>query len=61
MSKFLILCLYIDDWLITGNGKKEFEYFTSDLSKEFEMYDLGNISFLLGIEFYESSRGLILH
>ena len=48
-SKFLILCLYVDDLLITGSCKKEIEDFKGDLSKECEMYDLGDISYFLGI------------
>ena len=60
-SKLLILCLYVDDLLITGSCKSEIEDFKVDLSKEFEMSDLGEISYFLGIEFYKSSRGLMMH
>ena len=60
-SKFLILCLYVDDLLITCSCKKEIEDFKGDLSKEFEMSDLGDISYFLGIEFYKTSRGLMMH
>ena len=48
-SELLILCLYVDDLLITGSCKKEIEDFKGDLSKEFKMSDLGNISYFLGI------------
>src|SRR4051812_48564738 len=51
-SELLILCLYVDDLLITGSCKKEIEDFKGDLSKEFEMSDLGDISYFLGIKFY---------
>lgn len=60
-SKLLILCLYVDDLLITGSCKKEIEDFKHDLSKELEMTDLGNLSYFLGTEFYKSSRGLMMH
>ena len=60
-SELLILCLYVDDLLITGSCKKEIEDFKSDLNKEFEMSDLGDISYFLGIEFYKSGRGLMMH
>lgn len=46
---------------ITGSCKKEIGDFKSDLSKEFEMYDLTNISYFLDIEFYRNNRGLMLH
>ena len=60
-SELLILCLYVDDLLITGSCKKEIEDFKGDLNKEFEMSDLGDISYFLGIEFYKSGRGLMMH
>ena len=44
-SELLILCLYVDDLLITGSCKSEIEDFKGDLSKEFEMSDLGEISY----------------
>lgn len=48
-SGLLILCLHVDDLLITDSCKKEIEDFKCDMSKEFEIYDLGNISYFLGI------------
>lgn len=60
-SELLILCFHVDDLLIIGSCKKEIEYFKHDLSKEFEMLDLRNISYFLGIEFYKSGRGLMMH
>lgn len=51
-SELLMLCLYVDDLLLTDNCKKEIEDFKYDLSNEFEMSNLGNISYFLGIEFY---------
>ena len=59
--ELLILCLHVDDMLITGSYKKEIEDFKHDLSKEFEMSDLENVSYLFGIGFYKSSRGLMMH
>ena len=48
-SEFLILCLYVDDLLITCSCKKEIEDFKGGLRKEFEMSDLGEISYFLDI------------
>lgn len=47
--------------MITVSCKKEIKDFKGDLSKEFEMSDLGNISHFLGIEFYKSSICLMMH
>ena len=60
-SKLLILCLYVGDLLITGSCQSEIEDFKGDLSKEFEMSDLGEISYFLGIKFYKRNRGLMMH
>jgi histone deacetylase 1/2 len=60
-SELFILCLYVDDLLITDSCKKEIEDFKGDLNKEFEMSDLGDISYFLGIDFYKSSRDLMMH
>ena len=60
-SVLLILCLYVDGLLITGNYKKKIKDLKGDLNKEFEMSDLGEISYFPGIEFYKRSRGLMMH
>ena len=60
-SELLILCLYVDNLLITGSCKSEIEDFKDDLGKEFEMSDLGDISYFLDIKLYKSNRGLMMH
>ena len=47
--------------LITRSCKKDIEHFESDMSWEFEMSNLKNISYFTGIKFYKSSRDLMLH
>ncbi|XP_050897603.1 uncharacterized mitochondrial protein AtMg00810-like [Lathyrus oleraceus] len=44
-----------------SNWKKKIEDFKGDLSKDFEISDLGHISYFIGIEFYNSTRGLMMH
>lgn len=46
--------------LVTGSCKKEIKNFKGDPIKEFKMYDLSNISYFIGIEFYMSSRDLMM-
>lgn len=60
-NELIILHLYVYDLLITSNYKKEVEDFKLDPMKEFEMTDLGNISYFIGIEFYKYGRGLLMH
>ncbi|GAU50018.1 hypothetical protein TSUD_331710 [Trifolium subterraneum] len=57
----IILCLYVDDLLITGSNEAHIREFKVDMMREFEMTDLGHISYFLGIEFQRTSEGLILH
>jgi hypothetical protein len=47
----ILLCLYVDDLLITGNNEEHIRDFKKSMMKEFEMIDLGLISYILGIEF----------
>ena len=49
-AEFVILLLYVDDILIASNSKSEVEKLKSELSREFEMKDLGAAKRILGIE-----------
>jgi hypothetical protein len=51
----------VDDLLITGSNEAHIREFKVDMMREFEMTDLGHISYFLGIEFQRTSEGLILH
>ena len=57
----IILCLYVDDLLITGDEEAEIVKVKSKLMQEFEMYDLGNLSYFLGMEFKNTEEGVFLH
>jgi len=46
----IILGVYVDDLLITGNVPSEIDKFKQQMSAEFEMSDLGLLSYYLGIE-----------
>ena len=49
-ENLLIIALYVDDLLIVGNSKSEIATLKGELSKRFEMKDLGPASIMLGIE-----------
>ena len=57
----IILCLYVDDLLITDNCEKNISKFKGELTKEFEMSDLGIMKYFLGIEFQKTKLGLLMH
>ena len=49
-SKFIFLILYVDDILLASSDIGLLYETKKFLSKNFEMIDLGNASFLLGIQ-----------
>jgi len=56
-----MLCLYVDDLLITRSNEKLIHEFKKDMKKEFEMTDLGLLTYFLGIQFMRTSRQIIMH
>ncbi|KZV57123.1 putative galacturonosyltransferase 3 [Dorcoceras hygrometricum] len=46
----LIVCLYVDDLIFIGNKPTTFDDFKRAMANEFEMTDLGLLSYYLGIE-----------
>lgn len=60
-EKILLICLYVDDLMVTGNDMSEIEEFKSKMKSESEMIDLGALSYFLGLEFKELKEGIIMH
>ena len=57
----MILLLYVDDILIASNSKSEVEKLKSELSREFEMKDLGAAKSILGIEIKRDKKRKLLN
>lgn len=57
----IILCLYVDDLLITNSCEKSISRFIGELMAKFEMTDLGVMTYFLGMEFHKSKMGLLMH
>jgi hypothetical protein len=55
------MCLYVDDLLITGSNDSYISDFKNNLREEFEMTDLGLMSYFLGIEFLRTENGILMH
>ena len=53
-GKMLIVCLYVDDMIYTGNLM--LEEFRTVMKKEFEMTDLGLMKYFLGIEVTQTDK-----
>lgn len=60
-ERVVILCLYVDGLLIMGSNGKCISKFKSEIMKEFETTDLSLMTYFLGIEFYKSKSGLLMH
>ena len=46
----MLVGVYVDDLIITGNDAREIEWFKIEMKDRFEMSDLGLLTFYLGIE-----------
>lgn len=46
----LMMCLYVDDLIFTGNNQKMIEEFRETIIDQFEMIDLELMCYFLGIE-----------
>ncbi|KAA0056619.1 retrotransposon protein [Cucumis melo var. makuwa] len=60
-NKILIVCLYVDDLIYTGNDLIMFEEFKQSMMAEFEMIDLGMMHYFLGIEVIQSVAGIFIN
>ena len=60
-GELLIIAIYVDDLFITGTSLNVIKKFKDDMSRRFEMSDLGKLTYYLGIEVtqlmaFESSK-----
>lgn len=58
--KLLIVGVYVDDLIVTGNCEMEVTKFKKQMNNEFEMSDLGTLSYYLGIEVAQHEDGISL-
>ena len=49
-GKITAFIIYVDDMVVTGNDPEERKALQNYLSKEFEMKDLGDLKYFLGIK-----------
>ncbi|MCH82414.1 copia-type polyprotein [Trifolium medium] len=61
ISNTVLICLYVDDLLITGSNHACIEKFKGRLKDEFEMSDLGKLNYFLGLEFLYREDGIVFH
>jgi hypothetical protein len=60
-ENIIVICLYVDDLLVTGSNQSEIEKFKHTMHCEFEMTDLERLSYFLGFEFTNGKAGIVMH
>jgi hypothetical protein len=56
----IILVLYVDDLILTGNDSKILNYVKTSLKKKFEMTNLGFLHYFLGLQVFQTNEGIFL-
>ena len=59
-GKILIVSIYVDDLIFTGNDESMFEDFKNSMMHEFDMSDLGRMRYFLGIEVLQRDDGIYI-
>ncbi|RVX14578.1 Retrovirus-related Pol polyprotein from transposon RE1 [Vitis vinifera] len=60
-GKIVILIVYVDDIVLTGDDCNELEKLKGKLAEEFEIKDLGALKYFLGMEFARSKEGIFVN
>ena len=60
-NQITCLIIYVDDMVITGNNEEENNDLKKKLFMEFEMKDLENLKYFLGIEVFRSRKGIFIN
>ena len=56
----MIILVYVDDMMITGNDIRLIQETKQKLQDTFKMKDLGDLKYFLGIEFSRSNKGIVI-
>lgn len=59
-NKTLMVSLYVDDLIFTSNDLAMIEAFKSSMKTEFEMSDLGEIKYFLGVQVRQTEKGIYI-
>ena len=59
-GKILILSLYVDDLIFTGNDESMFYEFKSSMMREFDMIDLGKMRYFPGVEVLQKTDDIYI-
>jgi hypothetical protein len=59
-GRFLVVSLYMDDLIFTGNDLKLCAEFKASMQSEFDMTDLGRMKYFLDVEIHQTEAGIFL-
>ncbi|GJV65334.1 uncharacterized mitochondrial protein-like protein [Tanacetum coccineum] len=59
-SDFLALVIYVGNILLTGNNTTLISHFKQQLDSKYNIKDLGNLNYYLGIEFLNNKTGITM-
>ncbi|KAH9783514.1 hypothetical protein KPL71_009336 [Citrus sinensis] len=57
-KKIAVLIVYVDDIILTGDFEEELQFLKQRLAHEFDIKDLGNLMYSLGMEIARSREGI---
>ncbi|KAJ9541813.1 hypothetical protein OSB04_028319 [Centaurea solstitialis] len=60
-ANLLILAIYVEDLFVTGTNLNMIKRFKSEMSMNFEMSDLGRLTYYLGIEVKQEESGITIN
>ncbi|GAU24969.1 hypothetical protein TSUD_312040 [Trifolium subterraneum] len=60
-NDILIISIYVDDLIVTGNNQNLITDFKMSMKKKFAMSDLGKMKFFLGVEVNQTEEGIFIH
>ncbi len=56
----VVIAIYVDDLIVGGDNEKEVEHVKNVLKQKFDMKDLGELKFFLGIEVIRTPKSIWL-
>ena len=59
-GKMVVLIVYVDDIVITGDDYREINNLKASHAGEFEIKDLGSLKYILGMEVARSKKGIVV-
>nr|XP_016434382.1 PREDICTED: uncharacterized mitochondrial protein AtMg00810-like [Nicotiana tabacum] len=60
-SNIVVILIYVDDMLVTGNNLQMIEDIKRQLHQSFKIKDLEELRYFLGIEFSRSHKGILMN